>query len=99
MFLLRGKSPPRSSLLPQANACYRCLTLPLLLGGRNCLPPKTPSSSLVNKKKESQVIAIMAPAVAVKFKGKDLKLNGWFKSAGVKSVFDVSFGAELTTKT
>ena len=48
MFLLRGKSPPRSSLLPQANACYRCLTLPLLLGGRNCLPPKTPSSSLVN---------------------------------------------------
>lgn len=41
----------------------------------------------------------MAPAVAVKFKGKDLKLNGWFKSAGVKSVSDVSFGAELTTKT
>ncbi len=41
----------------------------------------------------------MAPAVAVKFKGKDLKHNGWLKSTGVKSVFDVSLGAELTTKT
>ncbi len=44
------------------------------------------------------VIAIVAPAVAVNFKGKDLELNGWLKSIGVKAVFDVSFGAELTTK-
>ena len=44
------------------------------------------------------VIAIVAPAVAVNFKGRDLELNGWLKSIGVKAVFDVSFGAELTTK-
>lgn len=50
-------------------------------------------------KKGSPIIAIVAPAVAVNFKGRDLELNGWLKSAGVKAVFDVSFGAELTTKT
>ncbi len=44
------------------------------------------------------VIAIVAPAVAVNFKGMDLELNGWLKSIGVKAIFDVSFGAELTTK-
>jgi len=49
------------------------------------------------KNKES-VVAIVAPAVAVNFKNKDLELNGWLKSIGVKAVFDVSFGAELTTK-
>lgn len=49
-------------------------------------------------KSETPMIAIVAPAVAVNFKGKDLELNGWLKSIGVKAVFDVSFGAELTTK-
>ncbi len=50
-------------------------------------------------KKGTPLIAIVAPAVAVNFKGKDKELNGWLKSIGVKAVFDVSFGAELTTKT
>lgn len=45
------------------------------------------------------IIAIVAPAVAVNFKGQDKELNGWLKSIGVKAAFDVSFGAELTTKT
>ena len=45
------------------------------------------------------IVAIVAPAVAVNFKGHDLELNGWLKSIGIKAVFDVSFGAELTTKT
>ncbi|MCR4952840.1 MAG: 4Fe-4S binding protein [Treponema sp.] len=49
-------------------------------------------------KKGTPIIAIVAPAVAVNFKGHDLELNGWLKSIGVKAVFDVSFGAELTTK-
>ena len=49
--------------------------------------------------KGTPVVAIVAPAVAVNFKGHDLELNGWLKSIGVKAVFDVSFGAELTTKT
>ncbi len=44
-------------------------------------------------------VAIVAPAVAVNFKGHDLELNGWLKSIGVQAIFDVSFGAELTTKT
>ena len=44
------------------------------------------------------MVAIVAPAVAVNFAGKDLELNGWLKSIGVKAVFDVAFGAELTTK-
>lgn len=44
------------------------------------------------------IVAIVAPAVAVNFQGKDLELNGFLKSIGVKAVFDVSFGAELTTK-
>ena len=49
-------------------------------------------------KKGSGVVAIVAPAAAAHFKGQDLELNGWLKSIGVKAVFDVSFGAELTTK-
>ncbi len=48
--------------------------------------------------KKVHMIAIVAPAVAVTFKGRDLELNGFLKSIGVKAVFDVSFGAELTTK-
>ncbi len=44
------------------------------------------------------MVAIVAPAVAVNFAGKDLELNGWLKSIGVRAVFDVAFGAELTTK-
>lgn len=44
------------------------------------------------------IVAIVAPAVAVNFVDKDLHLNGWLKSIGVKAVFDVAFGAELTTK-
>lgn len=48
--------------------------------------------------KGTPIVAIVAPAVAVNFKGQDLELNGWLKSIGVKAVFDVSFGAELTTK-
>ena len=49
-------------------------------------------------KKGKDIIAIVAPAVAVSFKGRELELNGWLKSVGVKAVFDVAFGAELTTK-
>ncbi|MBP3561248.1 MAG: 4Fe-4S binding protein [Treponema sp.] len=49
-------------------------------------------------KKGTKIIAIVAPAVATSFDGKYLELNGWLKSIGVKACFDVSFGAELTTK-
>ena len=49
-------------------------------------------------KSGTPMVAIVAPAVAVNFAGRDLELNGWLKSLGVKAVFDVGFGAELTTK-
>jgi len=43
-----------------------------------------------------KMIAIAAPAVASVFAGNYLKLNGYLQSLGLKAVFDVSFGAELT---
>jgi iron only hydrogenase large subunit-like protein/uncharacterized coiled-coil DUF342 family protein len=46
--------------------------------------------------KNERIIAIVAPAVASNFPGLYLNLNGYLKSRGVKAVFDVSFGAELT---
>lgn len=47
---------------------------------------------------KERVVAIVAPAIATNFKGKELEFNGWLKSIGVEAVFDVGFGAELTTK-
>lgn len=44
------------------------------------------------------MVAIVAPAAIVSFRGQDLEFNGWLKSKGIKAVFDVGFGAELTTK-
>ncbi|MDR1179934.1 MAG: methyl-accepting chemotaxis protein [Spirochaetales bacterium] len=49
-------------------------------------------------KRRTDIIAIVAPAVAANFDGKYLEMNGFLKSLGVKAVFDVSFGAELTVK-
>ncbi len=49
-------------------------------------------------KKGEKIVAIVAPAAIVSFRGKDLELNGFLKSLGVEAIFDVSFGAELTTK-
>jgi Fe-S-cluster-containing dehydrogenase component len=46
--------------------------------------------------KNERMIAIVAPAVASNFPGLYLNLNGYLTSRGVKAVFDVSFGAELT---
>jgi len=45
-----------------------------------------------------QIVAVVAPAVAANFPKTYLNLNGWLIDRGVKAVFDVSFGAELTVK-
>lgn len=45
-----------------------------------------------------KMIAIVAPSIAASFPEKYLHLNGWLKSLGIKAIFDVSFGAELTVK-
>jgi methyl-accepting chemotaxis protein/iron only hydrogenase large subunit-like protein len=50
-------------------------------------------------KQGQKMIAIAAPAVASVFPGKFLNLNGYLQSLGVKSIFDVSLGAELTVYT
>ncbi len=44
------------------------------------------------------IVAIVAPSAAAVFNENLLKLNSYLKSIGVKAVFDVSFGAELTVK-
>ena len=46
--------------------------------------------------RKEDIVAVVAPAVASSFPGNDLRINGWLKSIGVRAVFDVSFGAELT---
>lgn len=43
-------------------------------------------------KSKERLVAIVAPAIAANFKGKDLQFNGWLKSIGVEAVFDVGFG-------
>jgi iron only hydrogenase large subunit-like protein len=53
---------------------------------------------MADLKKGVPMIAIVAPASAASFKGMYLNLNGYLKSLGVKAVFDVSLGAELTVK-
>lgn len=50
------------------------------------------------QKSKEKLIAIVAPAVAAVFEGKELELNTWLKRNGIDAVFDVSFGAELTVK-
>lgn len=48
--------------------------------------------------KKEPMIAIVAPAIAASFLNQYLHINGWLKSVGIKAIFDVSFGAELTIK-
>jgi len=50
-------------------------------------------------KRGIKIVAVVAPAVASVFPGKHLNLNGYLKSLGVKELFDVSLGAELTVIT
>lgn len=45
-----------------------------------------------------RIVAVAAPAIAANFPDTYLNINSWLKSCGVKAIFDVSFGAELTVK-
>ena len=53
---------------------------------------------MVDLKNGVKMIAIVAPSSVVSFRGHILELNTWLKSIGIEAVFDVSFGAELTSK-
>ena len=44
------------------------------------------------------MVAVVAPSAASNFRDQYLRLNGFLKKIGIKAVFDVSFGAELTIK-
>ncbi len=45
-----------------------------------------------------KVVAIISPAIAATFNGRNMEFNGWLTSLGVEKIFDISFGAELATK-
>jgi iron only hydrogenase large subunit-like protein len=47
--------------------------------------------------KGEKIIALVAPAVYVNFPNQMNNLIGWLKNQNVELVFDVSFGAEITT--
>lgn len=56
------------------------------------------SAFMHDLKARKKIVAIVAPSAAAVFKGMEGELNGWLRKSGVVAVFDVSFGAELTTK-
>jgi iron only hydrogenase large subunit-like protein len=56
------------------------------------------SDFLAASRTKKPMVAVVAPAVAASFPDQYLRINGWLQSMGVKAVFDVSFGAELTVK-
>ena len=77
----------------------------LCIGCGNCIPAchhnaRLPIDDtqqfLTDLRAKSKMIAIVAPAAAAVFPGNLLRLNGYLLSLGIKAVFDVSFGAELT---
>ena len=55
-------------------------------------------SFFADLRRGTPIVAIVAPSVASNFPGRFLRVNGFLKHLGVKALFDVSFGAELTIK-
>lgn len=53
--------------------------------------------AMADLKSGVKMVAIVAPSIAANIE-EYLRFNGWLKSIGIKAVFDVSFGAELTVK-
>jgi len=79
----------------------------LCIGCGECLPVCEPKARygiddfdgfMSDLKSDVDIVAIVAPAIAASFDGMYLKFNGFLKNLGVKAIFDVSFGAELTVK-
>ena len=65
-------------------------------GARYGIDDMTAFSDALSRKEK--IVAIAAPAVASNFPSDYLRINSWLKSIGVRAVFDVSFGAELTVR-
>jgi len=60
------------------------------------LPVDDTPHFLSDLRRGDKMVAIVAPAVVACFPDTYMRLNGYLKSIGVETVFDVSFGAELT---
>lgn len=76
------------------------------IGCGNCIDTCTHNARLrmddidlfLDDVKSTPMVAIVAPSAAATFAGDYLKLNSFLVELGIKAVFDVSFGAELTIK-
>jgi len=77
----------------------------ICIGCGNCIPVCTHEARTViddtprfmeDLKQGKKIVAVAAPAIVSFFPGQFLNFNGYLKSLGVETVFDVSFGAELT---
>ncbi|MDR2965130.1 MAG: 4Fe-4S binding protein, partial [Treponema sp.] len=73
--------------------CGHCITV---CTHKARIPLDDVEQFLTDVKSDKNIVAIAAPAVASVFADNYLRLNGYLQSLGVKAVFDVSFGAELT---
>ena len=79
----------------------------LCIGCVNCIEACTHNARSINDDTEDflaslsrgeKIAAVVAPSVAAVFPDTFLNFNSYIKSLGINTVFDVSFGAELTVK-
>ncbi len=56
------------------------------------------SNLLHDLKNGTKIVAVVSPSIAANFNEKYLNINGWLKHIGVEAVFDISFGAELASR-
>ena len=79
----------------------------LCIGCGECIPVCEPKarygiddfdSFIADLKAGVEMVAIVPPAIAASFGGMYLRFNGFLKRLGLRAIFDVSFGAELTVK-
>jgi iron only hydrogenase large subunit-like protein len=86
---------------------YMEINQDLCIGCGSCIPACTHGARFPiddwdafanDLEKGAPIIAIVAPAIASNFPNQYLHFNGWLKHMGIQSIFDVSFGAELTVK-
>jgi iron only hydrogenase large subunit-like protein len=89
-----GSGDKVSNIAERCLGCGRCI--PACLSGARSFADDT-EAFFSDLAKGEPIVAIVAPSSATVFDN-ILKLNAYLKSVGVKAVFDVSFGAELTVK-
>ncbi len=87
----RRKNNGRSQLL--CIGCGHCIAV---CSHHARLPVDDTEHFFDDLKAGKKIIAVTAPAAASVFPNEYLNLNGYLQSLGIKAVFDVSFGAELT---